>query len=410
MRDRRGGRSVVAMSPSAAPRPRLRPRARSLAAVALPALAAVAALPGAAAAATLPYELKLSADRPGSDLGELVLSARCASACTLRLRELNVLRYRGGEQLPHAGAGPLSGSRRLPAGKTVTIRVAVPAAVRHVAMASLPRGEALFGNLVASVTPAGGAPVDAVRQFTVTTPGTAAPFPPAATIDAIKVPKGTRTGARRKARYAMTLAGTQTSRWSYDRTEQQGACRILDAGRGTQTLRFRSTRAVTVEELRWRTGDLALRQVGTDFSGVFIPVRIDAERDGSAQKGVEGGGDCGVYGGERDGPAPECVRRGGRDIWFIVGFLRNKGMDAATTVSSFDAPSEQPDCPVEVASELRDPLDVLVGPPDRAGWLANGGRPGKVLSVFDAKDTTKLEGGSVTTTAHYTLTFRKLRG
>lgn len=409
MRDRRGGRSVAAMSPSAAPPAPLRPRSRARHAAALLAVGAVAALPGAAAAATPAYELRLSAAGAEADLGGLVLQARCATACTLQLRDLNVLRYKGGEQLPHAGSGSLSGTRRLPAGKTVLIRIDVPASVRHVATASLPRGEALFGNLVATVTPAGGAPVDAVRQFTVTTPGTAAPFPPMATVDAIKVPKKLRAGARRRARYALTLAGTQTSRWSYDRTEQQGGCRILDSGSGTQTLRFRSTRAVTVEELRWRTGDLALRQVGTDFSGVFVPVRVDAERDGSAQKGARG--DCGVYGGERDEPAPECVRRGGREIWFAVGFLsRSKGLDASTTISSFDTPSEQPDCPIEPAERLLDPLDVLDTRPDRAGWLANGGSPGKVLSVFDAKDTTKLQGGKVTTTTHFTVTFRKLRG
>lgn len=408
MRGRGGGRTVASMLSSAPPAPR-RPRPRPRHAVTLLALGAVAALPGAAAAATPAFELKVAMPSPEATLGELVLSARCATACTVTLRDLNVLRYKGGEQLPHAGSGPLTGTRRLPAGKTVAIRFTAPAAVRHVAMASLPRGEALFGNVVVNITPAGGAPVDAVRQFTVTTAGTAAPFPPMPTVDAIKVPKAPRAGARRKARYAMTLAGTQTSRWSYDRTEQRGGCRIVDAGRGAQTLRFRSTRAVTVQELVWRTGDMALNQIGTPFSGVFIPVRIDAERDGGAQKGATG--DCGLYGGERDGPAPACVRSGSRDIHFIIGFLSGRrGLDASTTPSSFDTPTERPDCPIEVAEGLRDPLDLLDGPPVRGGWLANGGSPGKVLAVYQKRDTTRLKGGTVTTVMRLTVTFRKLRG
>lgn len=376
--------------------------------------AAAAVLPAPAAALTpapQPNAFELSRPADGDGLDALVLRATCPAGCTVRLGELNVLRYRtrgGVEQLPHAGVGALRGGARVPAGRTVAIPVAFPDAVSGFALAALARREALFGNVTLTVTPAGGgAPVEAVRQFTATAPGTPAPFPATPTVDAIAIPKPSAARTARRARYRLTLAGTQTSRWSYDRTEQRGACRILDSGSGSQTLRFRSTRAVTVQELTWNTGHPVLQQVGTGFAGVFVPVRVEAERDGSETKGAEGGPDCGNYGGDRGTP-PECVRRGTRDIFFMVGFVRTRSIHAFTTSMSFDRPSEAPDCPVEVAERLRDPLDVLEGAPAKGGWLANGGRPGKVIAVYRKRDTTRIGGGSVTTTARYTVTFRRI--
>lgn len=389
---------------------------RALPLTVLPLAAAAAALPATAAALTpAPQDnpFKLSRPAGGDGLDELLLSASCPDGCTLRLKEMTLVRYqtRGAvEQLAFSAVGPLKGGGRVAAGGRAAIPVRFPDAVSGFALASLGRGEALVGTVTVAVTPAGGgAPTDVVRQFTAVSPGTPAPFPATGYTAAITVPKPRPARATRPVRYRMTIAGTQTSRWSYDRTEQRGACRIIDSGSGNQTLRFRSTRAVTVEELVWHTGTPALRQVGTGFSGVFAPVRVEAERDGSEQKGVEGAGDCGNYGGERGEPR-ECLRRGARDISFMVGFLRSRKLHAFTTSISFDRPSEAPDCPVEIAEGLHDPLDILEGPGSPGGWIANGGRPGKVIAVYRKSDTTRIGGGSVRTTARYTVTFRRIGG
>lgn len=382
------------------------------AAVALVLAAAVAA-PVATASAAPVADLKLSQPRPSAALDELVLRATCSEACTLRLRELNAVPYRtrgGREQLPHSAIDALSITRRLPARKQVAIRFAVPPAVQRAAAEAGPRGIALVGYLVAEVSPAGGGePVQTPRQFTVTGPGTPAPLPASPYTDAIRLPKETTRRAASVPRYAMTIEGVQRSSWSYDRTSTDGGCVVLDRGSGRQTVTFRSLRAHTVQQVIWRTGELKLQEVGRSYSGIFVPVALTAERDSRAEKGADG--DCGgVGGGGGDGGQQQCTRSGTAQIDMIVGLLWREALfSAGSSILNWKEGSRAPDCPVESATSLRDPIDILDAQTRRGEDLTRGGDPGRVIIVLRARDVTSIGGGSVTTTVRTTVTFRKLR-
>jgi len=376
-------------------------------------LATVAAGPAATAVAAPVAELRLSQPRPSPALTELLLRARCAQACTLRLRELNVVPYRtrgGVEQLPHSAIDPLSITRRLPAGKEVAIRVAVPPQVQRAVAAAMPRGVALVGNLVTEVTsPDVGEPLEIPRRFVVTRPGTPPPFPRSPYSDEIRLSKETTRRAPRTARYAMTISGVQSSSWSYDRTSTDGGCVVLDRGSGRQTLRFRSLRAHKIQQVLWSSGELKLQEIGVRYAGVFVPTRVDAERDSRAEKGAQGDCGGGVGGAGGDGGPQQCVRSGSGEIELLVE-LASRGtlFDVHSSLLNWMTPSTAPDCPVESAQSLRDPIDVLGARSREAEDLTRGGSPGKVIIVLRARDVTRIEGGSVTTNVRTTVTFRKL--
>ncbi|MBB4662781.1 hypothetical protein [Conexibacter arvalis] len=384
-------------------------RARGRALLGLLALAATAAaLPGAASAATQPVELRVSIARPDPRLRVLTLRASCTPGCTLALGKLNVLPYRtrgGVEQLPHGAEGALRGRRSIPAGRTVTFRVPVPVGVEQFAADALLRSEALAGNVVVQVRQAGST-FEAVRQFTVTGPGTPAPFPASPFVDAIRVPAQPRGKATRKARYKVTVAGTQTSTWSYDRSRHEGACKVIAKGSGRQTLTLRSTAAATVDALTLPGGSPILRRVGTKGIWTFVPVRIDAVRDGAETKSAAG--DCGAFGGDGSGEPPQCTRTGAVEANVIVGYFGRDRLGGFVSGASFTEPSPLPDCPVELPAGVVDPLDFLDPRLQRTAPLTAGGAPGKVIVVHRLSDVTKVEGGRVRTTGRITITFRKV--
>jgi hypothetical protein len=243
----------------------------------------------------------------GPELDELLVRASCDSACTIKLKELSALRFRtrgGVAQLPNGASGPLRGSKRAAAGAAVTFRVAVPAPVQQFALSAFRAQEAVVGTLVATVEPvAGGTPVEAVRQVVAVVGSTPSPYPASPLLDVLRLPARVAKKPGRKLRWELSIRGTRTSRWSYDRSTTEGTCKMLDAGSGTQKLTFRSTRRFVVEQVIWRTGELKLRQPDYPYSGAFVPVQVDAVRDSREQKGADG--DCGGGGGglqERDRP------------------------------------------------------------------------------------------------------------
>ncbi len=368
------------------------------------ALLALATLPAAAEAAG-PVELRLTHPRSDPRFGELVVDARCAAACTLRLTELNTTFHRRGVQLPHAARGEVGITRRLPAGKPVAIRVHVPLAVQGAVFSALPRRVSLLGHLAATVT-TNGETYDVARQFTVVAPGGTPPFPPSATVDAFTVP--VKPPAQRRARaplYSVTVSGTQTSRWAYDRTSSASGCVVLDSGFGRQTLRFRSVRAHKVRQVWWKDGFRELLEQGRVSGGLTVPIRIDAVRDSGEDKGADPR--CsGDYGGGEPGKA-QCTRRGSvvADLFL---YSDHNEFTAAMSSLSFGTPSTAPDCPVETAINQRDPLDLIAAPTKRNPDLSRGGSPGKVIFSFDRRDVTNLEGGRITTNLHLSVTFRKL--
>lgn len=361
------------------------------------AAASLAALPaGASAAPAAPTDFKLSMRAPDVRFPELELRARCTPGCTLRLKELNAVRYRtrgGVEQLPYSAIAPLSGTRRLPAGRTVVIRIPVPFAVRESAIAALPKGQALVGHVVMDVEQ-NGTTFEASRQFTATTAGTPQPFPATPYADAIRIPRPAKGRTRRSMRWRVTITGRQITDWEYDRSEPAGTpCRMIAAGRGTQTLRFRSTKAVVVEEVAYGNGGLDLRVAGSGGIGSApVPVRIDAVRDGAEQKGTEGGcgGDVGGDGG--GDPRPACVRAGSAKAEFNVGYSGSSRRDLFVFRGTGDDPlvPAAPDCPLELGAGLDDPFDVLTPRPVSGGRL---GSAGIVIARFRENRHAKLSGG-----------------
>lgn len=388
---------------------------RARGAVGLLALAAtLAALPAAASAADPPVDLKLSLRTPDVRFGELQLRARCTPGCTLRLRELSAVRYRtrgGVEQLPYSAIAPLKGTKRIPAGKTVVIRIPVPFAVREQTIAALPKGQAVVGYLVASVEQ-NGTTTDVPRQFTATMAGTPQPFPATPFVDAIRVPRPPKGRTSPAKRWRVTITGRQITDWEYDRSEPAGtACRMIAAGRGTQTLKFRSTKAVLVEEVVYglTRGGLDLRVVGSNGNGSApVPVRIDAVRDGTEQKGTEGG--CGGDAGGGDGgggPRPACFRTGSAKAELHVGYSGGATRDLFVSRGTGDDPlvPAKPDCPLELAAPLDDPFDILTPRPADGGRL-NGA--GKVIVRFRENRHAKLlGGGDELTRMEMVVTFRR---
>ncbi len=159
----------------------------------------------------------------------------------------------------------------------------------------------------------------------------------------------------------MTVSGTQTSRWAYDRTHSEGSCVVLDSGSGNQTLRFRSVRAHKVRQVWWKDGYRELLEQGRISGGLTMPIRIDAVRDSVEDKG--GGSGCGDGGGDEPSN-PTCTRRGSVVADLLLFFDRN-AFTAHMSSLSFGTPSTLPDCPVEMAIHQRDPLDLLDTPAKR---------------------------------------------
>lgn len=280
----------------------------------------------------------------------------------------------------------------------------MPATIQQFALGSFSRQEAVVANVVATVQPAaGGAPVDAVRQVVAVVGSTPSPYPASPVLDVLRLPARAPLKPGRKPRWRISVAGTQTSTWSYDRSRTEGACTMIASGRGRQTLTFRSVRPWLAEQVTWSDGEPKLRFPGSPYSGTWGNVKIDAVRDSSEQKGATG--DCGgAGGGSGDGGPVECERRGSREVEFVVGYIDGRvdafDYDDRTTV--------KPDCPFELAEQQVDPLDIINVPPKRGTDLTEGGSPGKVIMLFSATDTSDVGGGKIVSRVRITVTFRRV--
>ncbi|HST38116.1 MAG TPA: hypothetical protein VLK58_01340, partial [Conexibacter sp.] len=261
-------------------------RRASLPLLALGAAALPAAAPTIATAATTgPYELSLAPARPDPRLRELRLTARCSAGCTLRLRTvaLSPYRTRGGvEQQPSPLPQTISGSRRAAPGKTVVFRVPVSPALSGATLSALDAGQAVVANVAVEVATPDGNTYTVAPQTIVRTASTPAPFPDTATIRStvVRLPK-VKPGELIK--YDVTVKGTQTSTWRYDRGEQKGACTIIANGAGRQDLTFRSVRPYSIVQGQWevgRTDDPSI-SAGKEhgYGSAYIPVKVDAVRD-----------------------------------------------------------------------------------------------------------------------------------
>lgn len=385
----------------------------ALAAVALP--AAVPAL--ADAATTAPYELRASLPRADARMRELLVTARCASGCTLTLRNLALYSYEGTDQVNPVPPQTLRGSRRVAPGKTVVLRVPVAPALSAAALSALDAGQAV-GSTVGIEVVTNGETYTVGSQLIARTAGTPSPFPSVRST-VVRLPK-VRPGEL--IPYLVTIRGTQTSTWSYDRGEVNGACTTIANGRGVQRLKFRTVRPYEIVQGLWAPGDPSISAGKVHGYGIpHVPVRVDAVRDSVANAGVAGGGDCGGTSGGEGRPQPACVRTGSKLFHFQPILIDRGTLYVSTTFgrSGQDTPDQKPDCPVEVSDQVVHPLQVLEqayeGDGHRDSDLTKGMTPGRgdapglVIEVFRKKRTERIPGGTLTTSTTFTMTFRRTR-
>ncbi len=358
-----------------------------------------AALAPAGATAMPALELKLEAEK-GVDVltEELTLRAQCDSACTLGLVSIGVLRFDGkGEQLPGAASEPLQGSQKLRPGKAATFKLPLPAAVRS--------------RLQSAVADGG----YAVVQVAVAVDGEEGPYT-SASLHGPDVPK--RLLAQeditvdprpdlpsRPARYRISISGTQTTNWSYNRDRTTGACTVISNGSGQQTISFRS-KASSIGRVSYGKGGAVL-VAANGKAPLGIQVRAEAKRDGKVAAGLNGA--CnGVPAGEEGGQgSPEdCLHTGGILQRAVLSFSGRDRLNLSLDPEFILAPvGGVPTCPIQPFVGADEDLDLL----DAVHRLADpGGNDGKVILVARASKTDKLEGGSTTTSVRWVVTFRKL--
>jgi hypothetical protein len=362
------------------------------------ALAATALAPAGAAA--LPLELKLEAEK-GADVltDELTLRAQCDSACTLGLVSIGVLRFDGkGEQLPGAASEPLKGSQKLRPGKAATLKLPLPAAVRsRIQSAVADKGYAVV-QVAVSVDGEEGPYTSASLH------GPGAPKRLLAQEDIVVDPRPDLPS--RPARYRVSISGTQTTTWSYNRDSTTGACKTISNGSGQQTISFRSD-AKTVGRVSYGKSGAVLVNAGGK-APLIVPIRIDAKRDGKVAAGLEGACE-GVPAGEEGGKgAPaDCVHSGGLSQRALLSFSGRDRLNLSLDPEwQLLAPlAGVPDCPIQPFVGADEDLDLL----DAVHRMADpGGNDGKVILVARATKTDKLDGGSTTTRVRWVVTFSKL--
>jgi hypothetical protein len=215
-------------------------------------------------------------------------------------------------------------------------------------------------------------------------------------------------------RYAVTVEGTQTTTWSYNRDADRGdGCRIIANGNGKEDLVFTTPKPVETEILRDKRGKPSI--VSSDpYPFARVPVRISAVRDGTRNAGMEG--QCGGPPGGCDpfdplctpGGRPPCTREGALDAEVILGYSRRTGrLNASSNMWGLKVPPDQkPDCPVEQWAgydwHLLDADRMKRSDPKIAG-------DAKKFIVQERRSTTrKIDGGSVKTSIRWVITFRKL--
>jgi hypothetical protein len=376
-------------------------------------LVAAAALPAAASGATT-TEFKLSVPRNDVRLEQMQLRASCSTACTVKPVKIGAIATTSGtagmgEQLPGGFEGPIKAkAKRLAAGRKVAIRFAVPRAVSRQVGATVAAGNVARVNVSVTVTPAGEPSFPAVRQAAIharQTPTTEY----GGQDDIIVGPAVDRD--KGNPRYAVTVEGTQSTTWQYDRDAARDAgCRVIANGSGKEDLVFTTPRPVETELLRDKAGRPSL-VAGDPWPFARIPVRISATRDGTRNAGLEG--TCSEVPSGCDpsepcgGGAPPCTRTGVLDSEVILSFARKGQLSASSNMWGVKVPPDQkPDCPVEQWDgrdwHLLDADRMKRSDPKIAGSAK------KFIVQERRSRTRKIEGGSVKVSIRWVITFRRL--
>lgn len=376
---------------------------------------AAAALPATAAAATT-TELKLSLPGRDARIEQLQLRASCSTACTVKPTKVGAIAtgpggIGKGEQLPEGFEGPVNAkAKRLKAGKPGTIRFRLPGPVSRQVSGAVAGGNVAYLTVSAKVTPQGEPGFPAIRQAAVHAKQT--PVTKYASVDDL-VPAAVDR-SKGNPRYAVTVEGTQSTTWSYNRDADRGdGCRVIANGSGKEDLIFRSPKPVEAELLRDKRGRPAL-VAGDPWPFARIPVRISATRDGVRNAGLEGtncgtgGGGCTEPGSCGGGSDPSCTRTGALDAQVILSYASRKGLlSASSNMWGLEVPPDQkPDCPVEQWDgrdwHLLDAELIKRSDPRIAG-------DAKQFIIQERRSKTRaIEGGSVKTSVRWVITFRRL--
>ena len=372
---------------------------------------AAAALPAAASGATT-TEFKLSAADRDARLEQMQLKAKCSTACTVKPTMIGAIATEPGgigrgEQLPGGFEGKLSvKAKKLKAGKAATIKFRLPGNVSRQVGGALMGGKVAYLQMSISVTPAGGPAFDAIRQAAVHTKST--PVTKNPTVDDI-VPAAIDR-SKGNARYAVTVEGTQSTTWSYNRDEDRGdGCRVIANGSGKEDLVFTTPKPVETEILRDKKGRPSI--VSSDpYPFARVPIRISANRSGTRNAGLEG--NCGGNGGceyaDDCGGRPPCTPTGAIDADAILSFSRRTGrLNASSNMWGLKVPPDQkPDCDVE-QWDNRD-WHLIDGDLMKRSDPKIAGDAKKFIVQETRTRTRDLGGGKVTAKIRWVITFRRL--
>jgi hypothetical protein len=379
----------------------------------LAAAVVAAALPAAASGATT-TQFKLSLPDRDARVEQLQLRASCSSACTIKPVTVGLIATTPGpidqrEQLPEGFEGAIKAkAKRLKAGQATKFKFRLPGPMSRQIGGAVAGGNVARLTVSVKVTPTGEPSFTALRQAAIHAKNT-----PAGTyaLEDDLVPAAVDR-SKGNPRYAVTVEGTQSTTWSYNRNEDRGdGCMVIANGSGKEDLVFTTPKPVETELLRDKRGRPSI--VASDpWPFARIPVRMTATRSGDRKAGLEGT-NCGGNGGcdtpgECGGTPPPCTPTGTLDSEVILSFSRSKGrLNASSNMWSVKVPPDQkPDCPVEQWDgrdwHLLDADLMKRSDPKIAG-------DAKKFIVQERRSKTRqLGGGSVKTTIRWVITFRKL--
>lgn len=370
-------------------------------------LAQLALLPAAASAQIPDPALKLTAT-PGALPGHsLTLKASCAKSCRLRLRELNVLRFdRAGVQQAGSITSPLKGSKRLPAGKAVTIRLPLSGETGTFARHLVKQGEYARVSVIADYSgPQGARQVQRSVAMHKSGMKKLAFADDDLSLNRPRPPKG------KVARYRVTASAVQRTTWSYNRDAPRGdRCTMIANGRGTQVLRFKPTESVVAKLAHHASGKPYFATSPSSSGTLYVGGKLAVDRKGVRNAGLVGDCDGDYGGGGGEIPAPlACNGKVEFPATVMVSY------DQAGRLSGYRLATESimgldrgVDCPVEMGSRNDSELGMMWAMHPKADPTRDGD-PGKYIALVRGSLAESIPGGKVKTNVTYTITFRKLR-
>lgn len=359
------------------------------------------------------------------------VAVRCSEACDAALQTLT-LRFtktgdpatldrfeNGGGSLdalyPRSATYDLAGAPQvLAAGQTATLHGTLPLNARGPVAEVLGHGGAVRMDVSVAGTADGRRGLGSDDKVLVVEKASAAAH--AAGVFSTHVetlPHEEPTGKR--WRYEATITGRQVTTWSYDVDRPDSTdpgCILVNHGRGTQTIDFQSSPAVTVAaDDQGGVVTLFDDQDGTPFD---LPTRFDVDRKGSIDVGVAGPCHGVASGGGSGQPKDDCGTRtlnGSTQLSAEPLLTGSQRAFYVTPAASFVEPYK--DCPFEGADTAQYDFDLLptIYDHDLAGDLTGpqAPKPGESVQFTARRSFTRpLEGGQSTTTITWNVALKLL--